>query len=52
MPGLWLGYKFDLCENKQNKNQRSAAREQVWQHDGREKEAAKHRAEEKDIGRF
>ena len=37
---------------KQNKNQRSAAREQVWQHDGRETEAAKHRAEEKDIGRF
>ena len=36
------------------KNKCNAAREWAWQHDGREEEASKHRAEKKDEhnGRF
>ena len=48
--GIWLGYKISSLKNKKI----SAAREWAWQHDEREEEETKHRAEKKDepIGRF
>ena len=54
MSDLWLGHKYGFCENK--KNQCSAARELVWQHNRWEKKVRKRekkpRAEKDDTGRF